>query len=87
MTTPVWHSVELYAVREFHPFVGERRLELSLRLLLALMSAFSPACFVILSDSWESLEFDGVRRDEERAHMSSRRNVLLLAPDSSLYFT
>ena len=38
MIAPVWHRVELYAVRKLHVLVWKGSLELSRRLLLAFMS-------------------------------------------------
>ena len=34
MTAPIWHRIELYAMRELHLFLFEKPLELALPLLL-----------------------------------------------------
>ena len=51
MTTPIRHSIELYAMRELHLFVPEDTLELALPLLI------SPVLAVVLQLAVWLLEF------------------------------
>lgn len=44
MTAPIGHRIELYAMGELHLLVSKGSAELSLRLLLVLISTFNAAC-------------------------------------------
>ena len=64
MTAPVWHRVELYAVRKLHVLVGKGSLELSPRLLLAFMSMTTSGNFGVLTLLKKPLKLYGRRRCE-----------------------
>ena len=49
MTAPIWHRVELYAMRELHLFLLEKPLELALSLLLPPRLAISNSLGPVIS--------------------------------------